>query len=82
VKKIGAVVGAIVVGLIVFAIGAGVVAALLAVVGETGWSPSPGVSIALGLLLDVLKWGTSIWSGYRAYQYLMRKNSTAEAAKR
>jgi hypothetical protein len=70
VKRRGAVVGAIIVGVIVFAVGTGVAAALLTAVAQTDWSPTPGVSTALGLLLDLMKFGVAIWSGYRAYKYL------------
>jgi hypothetical protein len=53
VKRIGAVVGEIAVGILLFAIGAGVVAAILTAIGQTGWSP-PSASIVLGFL-DFLK---------------------------
>ena len=81
-KRVGAVIVGIVVGLCVFAIGASVVAALLAAIVQTGWSPPANVSITLGLLLDCLKWAIAIWSGYRAYKYLMRKPGTATALER
>jgi hypothetical protein len=68
VKRIGAVVVRTAVGIVVFVTGTGVVAALLTAIGQTGWSPRSSVSIALGLRLDVLKWGAAFWAGYRAHK--------------
>jgi hypothetical protein len=81
VKRIAAVVIGVVVALFVFAIGTGAVAALLAAIAHRGWVSSRSMSIALGGLLELLKWGVGIWSGYRSYKHLSRKPVTATAMK-
>jgi hypothetical protein len=57
------------------------IAAVLAAVAQTGSSPMLGVGIILGLLLDILKWGVAIWSGYRSYRYLTRKLVNGEGTR-
>jgi hypothetical protein len=79
VKKIVAIIGGLVAGVVAFTVAAGIVAAVATALANTSWSPASTVTIAIGLLLEVLKWGIAIWCGYRVYKYLSRKLRSADA---
>ncbi len=72
-KKFGFVVLAIIAGIIIFAVLSGVIAGIITTLANTGWNPSFGLTIVIAGVSSLLKWGLSIYGGYKTYKICMRK---------
>jgi hypothetical protein len=72
-KKFGFIVLGIIVGIIIFAILTGIIAGIITALANSSWNPSSEVTMLIGVVSFLLKWGLSIYGGYKTYKILMRK---------
>jgi membrane-bound metal-dependent hydrolase YbcI (DUF457 family) len=78
-KKASLVVLCIVIGFVIFAILAGIFAAIIAALAQSSWNPPSTVTILLGVGSEILKWILSIWGAIKIYKILKNKYLTEVA---